>query len=339
MLISAIKSSMGERFVLQMKKFGYLTIFSAPLIFMASMWVGKEFNILNYTAWFTLFFIYAVVPFLDVLVGSEKIDPAKFSKELNLKDSKYYTYVLFMCIPLEITMILLAGNTFFSGELNTFGQVGMLVSLGFVSGSLAINVSHELVHRIDPKENWAGGLLLSLVCFGSFKIDHIMHHHVWAVTPEDHLAARRGQSVYNYVLFSNLKRTISAWKTEARRLTAAKIPVYSLNNQMIYWYSMSVLWGLLFGFIWGPKGFLFFLVQSMIAIAMMDIITYIEHYGLLRKKNPSGRYDRMTVNHSWNSNYFLTNLFLFNLPRHSDHHVYPNRKVPTFKSLQRKSRA
>ena len=100
---------------------------------------------------------------------------------------------------------------------------------------------------------------------------------------------------------------------------------FSYKNQMIYWYSFSLIWTIVFGLIFGPYGSLFFLAQSYIAIAMMDVITYIEHYGLLRRRGESGHYDRMTTNHSWNL-FLLTNLFLFNLPRHSDHHVYPNRK-------------
>ena len=152
-------------------------------------------------------------------------------------------------------------------------------------------MSHELVHRLDKKETWAGGLLLSIVWFGSFKIDHIMHHHVWSATPEDHLAARRGQSVYSYLAMSNIKRTISAWGIEAKRLRAAGENVLSFKNEMIYWYSFSVLWSLVFGLIFGPYGALFFVAQAMIAIAMMDVITYIEHYGLLRRKGESGRYD------------------------------------------------
>ncbi len=326
MLISFAQKTFGEKAVLQLKKLGYFSIFTAPLMFTTSLWLGHKFGVQNIAAWFTLFFIYCLVPFLDLIVGSEYIDPAKFADDLNLKKSKFYSLVLFLCIPLELSMIALGGFALFNYDLNLAGQLGVLLSVGFISGTLAVNVSHELVHRLDKKENWAGGLLLSIVCFGSFKIDHIMHHHVWSATPEDHLAARRGQTVFSYLAMSNIKRTISAWGIEAARLKAAGEKVFSFKNEMIYWYSFSAMWCLFFGLIFGPYGALYFIAQSMIAIAMMDVITYIEHYGLLRRKGKTGRYDRMTVNHSWNSNFFLTNLFLFNLPRHSDHHVYPNRK-------------
>nr|WP_321539671.1 fatty acid desaturase [Flavobacterium piscinae] len=53
---------------------------------------------------------------------------------------------------------------------------------------------------------------------------------------------------------------------------------------------------------------------------MLETINYIEHYGLKRKKLPSGRYERVTEKHSWNSNHILGRIILYELTRHSDHH-------------------
>jgi len=66
----------------------------------------------------------------------------------------------------------------------------------------------------------------------------------------------------------------------------------------------------------------YFLGQSAVAFISLEIINYIEHYGLHRRKMSNGKYERVTPEHSWNSNYFLTNMFLFQLQRHSDHHAY-----------------
>ena len=163
MLITLAQNTLGDKAVLKLKKLGYLSIFSAPLIFMASIWLGSKFGVLNYAAWFTLFFIYCVVPLLDIAVGSEYVDPGKFADDLNLKNSRFYTALLILCIPLELLMIFICGNVFFNYDLSLIGKAGVLCSLGFISGSLAINVSHELVHRLDKRENWAGGLC-SLPC-------------------------------------------------------------------------------------------------------------------------------------------------------------------------------
>lgn len=52
---------------------------------------------------------------------------------------------------------------------------------------------------------------------------------------------------------------------------------------------------------------------------------YIEHYGLLRQKDVNGKYERVLPEHSWNNNNIVTNLFLYQLQRHSDHHAFPTR--------------
>lgn len=66
--------------------------------------------------------------------------------------------------------------------------------------------------------------------------------------------------------------------------------------------------------------------QSFIAFTLLEIVNYLEHYGLHRRKLDNGRYERTAPEHSWNSNYFLTNVFLFHLQRHSDHHAYAKRR-------------
>jgi alkane 1-monooxygenase len=54
-------------------------------------------------------------------------------------------------------------------------------------------------------------------------------------------------------------------------------------------------------------------------------VNYIEHYGLERRELRPGVYERVTPAHSWNASQWLTNVLLFNLQRHSDHHAYPIR--------------
>jgi alkane 1-monooxygenase len=51
-----------------------------------------------------------------------------------------------------------------------------------------------------------------------------------------------------------------------------------------------------------------------------------EHYGLKHKEVEPGRWERVSVQHSWDSNNVLTNAYLFGLQRHADHHLYPRRR-------------
>ncbi len=91
----------------------------------------------------------------------------------------------------------------------------------------------------------------------------------------------------------------------------------------------STLWlALAAGFaLWlGPVGVAYFIAQGFFAACALEIINYIEHYGLERRRLPDGRHERTTHLHSWNSDYLLSNLLLFQLQRHSDHHALPRRR-------------
>jgi alkane 1-monooxygenase len=65
----------------------------------------------------------------------------------------------------------------------------------------------------------------------------------------------------------------------------------------------------------------FFFAQSLYAFTLLELVNYIEHYGIVRKRNESGKYERVNPLHSWNSSYLISNFFLFQLQRHSDHHA------------------
>ncbi len=62
-------------------------------------------------------------------------------------------------------------------------------------------------------------------------------------------------------------------------------------------------------------------------MTLLEIINYVEHYGLHRRKGEDGRYERTNHTHSWNSNFVFTNLVLFHLQRHSDHHAFAKRPI------------
>ena len=85
----------------------------------------------------------------------------------------------------------------------------------------------------------------------------------------------------------------------------------------IWWYAISALFLLGFTLAFGTLGALFFLGQAVMAFTLLEIVNYVEHYGLHRRKLDNGRYERTNPHHSWNSNFLLTNLFLFHLQRHS----------------------
>lgn len=77
----------------------------------------------------------------------------------------------------------------------------------------------------------------------------------------------------------------------------------------------------------------FFVVQSIIAFSLLEMVNYIEHYGILRREIAPNRYERVNPLHSWNANQLLTNFFLFQLQRHSDHHANANRRYQVLRHI------
>ena len=58
----------------------------------------------------------------------------------------------------------------------------------------------------------------------------------------------------------------------------------------------------------------------------MEVVNYIEHYGLVRQKLDDGKFEPTRPHHSWNANEYASNLLLINLQKHSDHHARPSKK-------------
>jgi alkane 1-monooxygenase len=195
-----------------------------------------------------------------------------------------------------------------------------------VGAIMAINVGHELIHKNPIIEQWTGGLLFACVTYGGFKVEHVRGHHVNVSTPDDASSARYGQSLYKFLPHAYLHNFLNAWELESDKLKRKGKGLLSFSNELIWWYSISFIFAAICGALWGWAGVAYFFAQSFIAFSLLEVINYIEHYGLHRRKSDNGRYERTNVEHSWNSNFLLTNLFLFQLQRHSDHHAYPKRR-------------
>jgi alkane 1-monooxygenase len=225
------------------------------------------------------------------------------------------------------------------------GALGWIVSIGLVGGAVAINPAHELIHKQTRLERRAGGLLLASVSYGGFKIEHLLGHHVHVATPKDGSTARLGESVYGFILRALWRNPLRALELEreshARRQHASRRQQSwsLLRSELVGWYLASVGFALICVLVVMQSadapwwlGLVYFVGQSLIAISLLEIINYVEHYGLLRRTitegSRAGQPERVDVTHSWNSSYAFTNLLLFQLQRHSDHHAHPTRRYP-----------
>jgi alkane 1-monooxygenase len=169
-------------------------------------------------------------------------------------------------------------------------------------------------------------VLLTSVGYPGFKVEHVRGHHLHVATPEDSSSARLDESVYAFVPRALWRNVRNAWRLEAQRLRARGHSPWSARNEMVRWYALWLLFMAAFAATGGVRALGFFLLQGVIAAATLEVINYVEHYGLERREVAPGRYERVTHHHSWNAPQRYTNWLLFNLQRHSDHHAVARRR-------------
>ena len=207
-----------------------------------------------------------------------------------------------------------------------FEFLGLAVSMGVSSGVMGINISHELAHRVDNKlEPFLSKLILWSVLYMHWGLEHVVGHHRHVATPGDPATAKLGQSFYAFwpqTVFGSFR---SAWDFEKARMAKIQEPLWSAKNRVVQFIVLQLALVFFIFLFLGTASLIYMLIQSFTAISLLEVVNYIEHYGLLRKEI-DGKYESVKPYHSWNSSNLVTNTFLFNLQRHSDHHYKPGRR-------------
>eukprot|EP00903_Cladosiphon_okamuranus_P004920 g4918.t1 len=323
--LSVNREATRRRILLTLKKYSYL-IAMVPLVLPPLLLAaGQATDLVNLFSWGVPVVVFGIIPVLDMLLGKDSLNPDEETDVPRMVGERFYKAITLGWVAGFAALLVWSMLELASGTFSLIGSIGWIVSIGIVGG-LGINVAHELIHKDDKLETRAGGLLLSLVCYAGFKVEHLRGHHVHVSTPEDASSSRYNQSLYNFLPQAYVRNFLNAWKLEAERLQRKGHKTVSWHNELIWWYSLSALVLTGFTLAYGWLGAVFFLGQSFIAFTLLEIVNYLEHYGLHRRKLENGRYERTGPEHSWNSNYFLTNVFLFHLQRHSDHHAWAKRR-------------
>jgi alkane 1-monooxygenase len=262
-----------------------------------------------------------VLPLLDRFLGNDtdNRDPAP-SRPAEMQIA--FRVLTLLTLPAWIAVLAFSVWAFVDLPLDAIGKAGWVLSTGILGGILAINPAHELIHKSSRLERTFGGMLLACVGYHGFKIEHLRGHHVLVATPQDASTARLGESVYRFVPRALFLNTRNAWRLEAARLRASGRRIVSPHNEMIRWTALWLALLAAFGSWLGTGGAAFFVLQGLAAAASLEVINYVEHYGLRRREVSQGRYERATHLHSWNASQRLSNWLLFNLQRHSDHHAH-----------------
>jgi alkane 1-monooxygenase len=271
------------------------------------------------------FLVFGIFPVLDLIVGMDAANPPD-SVIKWLEQDRYYRWCTYLYIPIQYAGLVLACWLWSSGKLSTIDDIGLALTMGMVSG-IAINTAHELGHKRAANERWLSKVALAQSAYGHFFIEHNRGHHVRVATPEDPASSRLGESFWEF-----LPRTVSgslksAWELERERLSQIGKPIWSLRNNNILnaWAMTVVLFGALTA-IFGVVVLPYLLIQAVLGFSLLEVVNYLEHYGLLRGRREDGRFERTAPEHSWNSNNVASNVLLYHLQRHSDHHANPLRR-------------
>jgi alkane 1-monooxygenase len=282
--------------------------------------------------WFSgpLFF-FSVVPLLDAVVGQDSENPPD-SVIKWLEQDRYYRWCTYAFIPLQYAGLVAGCALWASGDLSLLDSIGLASTLAIVGG-VAINTAHELGHKRESIEKWLSKVALAQTAYGHFFIEHNRGHHVHVATPEDPASSRLGESFYRFLPRTVAGSVRSAWALERERLQRVGKPTFTVHNDVLNaWAMTAVVFGGLtavFGI-----GVLPFLLLQALGFALLEVVNYLEHYGLLRQKREDGRYERCLPEHSWNSNNVASNVLLYHLQRHSDHHAHPLRRYQALRHFE-----
>lgn len=292
-------------------------------------------------AWFLLpALVYIAIPIGDMRIGVDGENPPEEVME-RLEADPYYRWCTYLYIPFQYAALVLACYLWSADSVTWLGYeggLGLVAKIGVawtvaITGGIGINTAHELGHKIAGSEKWLSKVALATTAYGHFFIEHNRGHHARVATPEDPASSRFGESFWAFLPRSVYGSLTSAWHLEKERLARqGKGPWTIRNDNLNAWLMTLVLFGGLTA-VFGLEVLPWLLVQAVVGFSLLEVVNYLEHYGLLRKKTESGRYQRCRPEHSWNSDHLVTNIFLYHLQRHSDHHANPMRRYQILRSF------
>jgi alkane 1-monooxygenase len=270
------------------------------------------------------FLVFGVFPLLDLIVGVDAENPPEDAIKW-LEQDRYYRWCTYAYIPIQYAGLVFACWQWSSGRLSIVEDIGLALTMAMVSG-IAINTAHELGHKRASLERWLSKVALAQSAYGHFFIEHNRGHHVRVATPEDPASSRLGESFWAFLPRTVAGSLRSAWELEGVRLERLGKSYWTVRNDILGAWAMTVVLFAALAVVFGAIVLPFLLLQALVGFSLLEVVNYLEHYGLLRQRRDDGRYERTRPEHSWNSNNVASNVLLYHLQRHSDHHANPIRR-------------
>ena len=313
------------------KRYLWLLGPAVPIIGLVAL-LGFWLTGAGWPLWFAVALAYGILPGLDWLFGEDQANPPEAALNALVHD-RYYSWLLYAFVPLQLAVVVFGAWLAVNMSVPWYHLLGLTMSVGIIS-AVGINTAHELGHKKPQLDRWLARVCLSTSMYGHFYVEHNRGHHKNVATPEDPASSRFGESLWVFLPRTVIGSVRSAWHLEAERLGRQGKGVWHVENENLQSWAMSVVLfaGLTMAIGWLALPFL--LVQAVYGFSFLEVVNYLEHYGLMRQKGADGRYERCLPEHSWNSNHMVTNLFLYHLQRHSDHHANPTRHYQALRHFE-----
>ncbi|MEM9888558.1 MAG: alkane 1-monooxygenase [Bacteroidota bacterium] len=302
-----------------MKDLKYLIAYTIPAsaflaIFLQGTW-----------SYSTVIYAFVFIPIMEFILPKSSKNLNREERNVKLK-SKLFDWLLYLNLPIIALLLVYYFQTLANVALSGSELTGLTLSVGIVLGACGINVAHELGHRNNKREQLLAKILLLPELYMHFFIEHNRGHHKNIATDLDPASAKYGEPLQAFWLRSVFGGYKGAWQLEAKRLERKKQAFWSRENEMLRFQIIQMAYLLGIALIWNWRIMGFAVLVGVVAFLLLETINYIEHYGLRRQKLASGRYEKVNVQHSWNSDHELGRIVLYELTRHSDHHFKSNKK-------------
>lgn len=314
----------------------WLSSIAIPMLALTGMAMHFLFgNQLGGELWLALPIVitYVVLPIADLIIGEYAYNYDEQSMK-KMEQDHFYRWLTYALIPIQLSIFI--AMAFYAALFvdSWWGLILLGASAGLFNG-LAINVGHELGHKTSKLERNLSKAALALPAYGHFCIEHNNGHHRHVATPEDIASSRMGESIYRFALREIPGAFKRGMDCESNRLAKKGKSFWSAENQILQSYVLSaILYGSLY-ILLGWKILPFLALNVACSWWQLTSANYIEHYGLLRDKTTNNKYESCKPHHSWNANSLFSNLLLFQLERHSDHHANPTRRYQVLRSFDK----
>lgn len=262
-----------------------------------------------------------LVPFAVIAVAmvvASFADEASGDDDTTLSDSAraFCNFNLYLSLPLIILLAVLL--VFFAAKGPSLIEwIGALWVAGYLFALVGATVAHELTHRPSKMARLVAQILLGFTGNASFAIYHVHVHHRQVGTYNDASTARRGERLRTFVARTLVQQFAQAAHVEAARLRHKGLPVWSWHNRLIQAHLAPLSILVLALIIGGPVGLLAIFLAGLLGRLFHELINYVQHFGVVRVENTPIR-----PHHSWDSYRTISNILHYNLPRHSDHHMF-----------------